>query len=32
MGTKLELLRGRPAYYRIYLQGILNPDLGTGLY
>jgi hypothetical protein len=26
VGEKFELLRGRPAYYRIYLQGILNPD------
>jgi hypothetical protein len=26
MVEKLLLLRGRPAYYRIYLQGILNPD------
>jgi hypothetical protein len=25
MGGKLELLRGQPAYYRIYLQGSLNP-------
>lgn len=26
MVEKLLLLRGRPAYYRIYLQGILDPD------
>jgi hypothetical protein len=26
MGEKLLLLRGRPAYYRIYLQGMLAPD------
>jgi hypothetical protein len=25
MGGKIELLRDQPAYYRIYLQGILNP-------
>jgi len=25
MVEELLLLRGRPAYYRIYLQGILNP-------
>jgi hypothetical protein len=25
MVEKLQLLRGRPAYYRIYLQGILDP-------